>query len=143
MQGRKDLSPKIMYQVHLDMLVPQDNFYRKLDAALNLHFLYKATSKYYGSEGNESIDPVVFFKIILVGYFNNINSDRQLLRYCSNCLDVRLFLRYDILFFAESRLGLCACLIPSFGQLHICHTGIVRHFIHRLLAHCIVFGRAM
>jgi transposase len=80
MQGRKDLSPKIMYQVHLDMLVPQDNFYRKLDAALNLHFLYKATSKYYGSEGNESIDPVVFFKIILVGYFNNINSDRQLLR---------------------------------------------------------------
>jgi transposase len=96
MQGRKDLSPKIMYQVHLDMLVPQDNFYRKLDAALNLHFLYKATSKYYGSEGNESIDPVVFFKIILVGYFNNINSDRQLLRHCSNCLDVRLFLRYDI-----------------------------------------------
>ncbi|MFN7436463.1 MAG: IS1182 family transposase, partial [Bacteroidota bacterium] len=96
MQGRKDLSPKIMYQVHLDMLVSQDNFYRKLDAALNLHFLYKATSKYYGSEGNESIDPVVFFKIILVGYFNNINSDRQLLRYCSNCLDVRLFLRYDI-----------------------------------------------
>ena len=96
MQGRKDLSPKIMYQVHLDMLVPQDNFYRRLDSALNLHFLYKATSKYYGSEGNESIDPIVFFKIILVGYFNNINSDRQLLRYCSNCLDVRLFLRYDI-----------------------------------------------
>lgn len=86
----------MMYQVHLDMLVPPDNFYRKLDSALHLHFLYKATSRYYGTEGNESIDPVVFFKIVLVGYFNNINSDRQLLRYCSNCLDVRLFLRYDI-----------------------------------------------
>ncbi|MBX2908887.1 MAG: transposase [Chitinophagales bacterium] len=27
---------------------------------------------------------------------NNINSDRALLRYCSNCLDVRLFLGYDL-----------------------------------------------
>ncbi|MDE1191852.1 MAG: IS1182 family transposase [Arachidicoccus sp.] len=47
-------------------------------------------------EGQESIDPVVFFKILLVGYFNNINSDRALLRYCANCLDVRLFLQYDL-----------------------------------------------
>jgi hypothetical protein len=69
MQGRKDLSPKIRYQVHLDMLVPQDNFYRKLDAALNLHFLYKATSKYYGSEGNESIDPGSFLQNYLGGIF--------------------------------------------------------------------------
>ena len=27
---------------------------------------------------------------------NNINSDRKLIEYCSNCLDVRLFIRYDI-----------------------------------------------
>jgi len=47
------------------------------------------------------------------------------------------------LFSAESRLGLCACLIPSFGQIHNSYQGIVRHFIHRLIAHCIVFGRAM
>jgi IS5 family transposase len=31
-----------------------------------------------------------------VGYLNNINSDRALIRYCSNCLDVRLFLGYDL-----------------------------------------------
>ena len=96
MQGRKDFTPKMLYQVHLDTLVPADNFYRQLDAALDLHFIYKETRKYYGTEGQESIDPVVFFKIMLVGYLNNINSDRALLRYCANCLDVRLFLRYDI-----------------------------------------------
>jgi len=96
MQGRKEFTPKMLYQVHLDSLVPKDNFYRKLDAALDLQFLYKETREYYGAEGQVSIDPVVFFKIILVGYLNNINSDRQLLRYCSNCLDVRLFIRYDI-----------------------------------------------
>ena len=96
MQGRKDYIPKIMYQLHLDDLVPKDNFYRQLDNALDLHFLFKATESYYGDEGQESIDPVVFFKICLVGYLNNINSDRRLIEYCSNCLDVRLFIKYDI-----------------------------------------------
>lgn len=85
-----------MYQVHLDELVPKENFYRKLNAELDLHFLYKETEKHYGKEGQESIDPVVFFKICLVGYLNNINSDRKLMEYCSNCLDVRLFIQYDI-----------------------------------------------
>ena len=96
MQGKKTYTPKLIYQVHLDNLVPRDNFYRKLDEALDMNFLYKETGPYYGMEGQESIDPVVFFKICLVGYINNINSDRRLIEYCSNCLDVRLFMRYDI-----------------------------------------------
>lgn len=96
MQGRKDIQPKMLYQVTLHDLVPADNYYRQLDKTLDLHFLYAATKQYYGSEGQESIDPVVFFKILLVGYLNNINSDRKLMEYCANCLDVRLFLKYDI-----------------------------------------------
>jgi transposase len=83
-------------QVHIDDLVPPGNLYRLLNNELDLTFLYKATEQYYGIEGHESIDPVVFFKICLVGYLNNINSDRKLMEYCNNCLDVRLFLRYDI-----------------------------------------------
>ena len=58
--------------------------------------LYKTTEKYYGAEGQESIDPVVFFKICLVGYLNNINSDRKLMEYCGDSLAIRLFLKYDI-----------------------------------------------
>lgn len=96
MQGRKVFSPQLFYQTSLDNLVPRDNFYRLVNQQLDLHFLYGATRAYYGSEGQESIDPVVFFKLLLVGYLNNINSDRALLRYCSNCLDVRLFLGYDL-----------------------------------------------
>ncbi|MBX6360165.1 MAG: transposase [Acidobacterium ailaaui] len=86
----------MLYQVTLEALVPADNFYRQLDKALNLYFLYAATKKYYRSEGQESIDPVVFFKILLVGYLNNINSNRKLIEYCSDSLAIRLFLRYDI-----------------------------------------------
>lgn len=96
MQGRKDIQPKMMYQVNINDLVGSDNFYRKLSQTLDLTFLYKATASYYGSEGQESIDPVVFFKICLIGYLNNINSDRRLIAYCSNCIDVRWYLKYDI-----------------------------------------------
>lgn len=85
-----------MYQVNIDSLVSADNYYRKLSQTLDLTFLYEATAKYYGIEGQESIDPVVFFKICLVGYLNNINSDRRLIEYCSNCIDVRWYIKYDI-----------------------------------------------
>ena len=96
MQGRKHFSPQLFYQTSLEALVPQDNFYRILQKELDFHFLYKATARFYGSEGQESIDPVVFFKILLVGYLNNINSDRALLRFCGDSLGVRLFLGYDL-----------------------------------------------
>jgi len=96
MQGKKSIQPKMLYQVSLDTLVAKDNFYRQLNRNLDLSFIYKETASYYGSEGQESIDPVVFFKICVVGYLNNINSDRRLIEFCSNRLDVRLYLQYDI-----------------------------------------------
>ena len=96
MQGKKNFSPQLFVWVNLLDLVPADNFYRGLQSELDLHFIYKVTKPYYGKEGQESIDPVVFFKILLVGYLNNINSDRRLIAYCSDSLSIRLFLGYDV-----------------------------------------------
>lgn len=96
MQGRKTINEKLFYQVQLSTLVPLDNFYRRLNKVLDLSFLYKSTKKYYGTEGKQSIDPIVFFKICLVGYLNNIISDRKLIEYCSDSLSIRLFIGYDI-----------------------------------------------
>jgi len=96
MQGRKEFQPKLLYTATIDHLVPKDNYYRKLGHHLDLNWIYKATAKYYGSEGQESIDPVVFFKMCLVGYLNGLTSDRKLAEECSMRLDVRLFLGYDI-----------------------------------------------
>ena len=92
MQGKKIITPQLFYHQSLDEMVPEDNFYRKVNQPLSLDFLYKATSNSYGKCGQESIDPVVFFKILMVGYLNNINSDRALMRFCNNCLDIRCFL---------------------------------------------------
>jgi hypothetical protein len=81
MKGKKIYNPKMMCQVHLNNLVPQEKFYKKLDNALDLNFLYKESAQYYGIEEQESIDPVVFIKICLVGYLNNISSDRRLIEH--------------------------------------------------------------
>ncbi|WP_158638393.1 transposase [Panacibacter ginsenosidivorans] len=86
----------MLYTITLEQLVPQDNFYRRLKKVIAMDWLYKATTKYYGSEGQKSIDPVVFFRMCLIGYINNITSDRKLIEFCSDSLGIRLFLGYDI-----------------------------------------------
>jgi transposase len=96
MQGRKTFTPKMLYSISLQEMVPKNNFYRRLLSLIDFHWIYKETAPYYGSEGQESIDPVVFFKILLVGYINNIASDRKLIEFCADSNSIRLFLQYDI-----------------------------------------------
>jgi transposase len=96
MQGRKDYQEKLFTSFQLSSYVPQDNFYRRLKEVLDLHWLYKATTKYYGSEGQKSIDPVVFMKLILIGYLENLGSDRRIMQTVSMRLDMLLFLGYDL-----------------------------------------------
>uniref|UniRef100_UPI00404B71A6 transposase n=1 Tax=Fulvivirga sp. TaxID=1931237 RepID=UPI00404B71A6 len=46
--------------------------------------------------GQKSLDPVVFFKLCLIGYLENIISDRKLVEHYSMRLDILYFLEYDI-----------------------------------------------
>lgn len=77
MQGNKDYQEKLFLNFQLNDRVPVDNFYRRLKGAFDLKFLYELTSTYYGSRGQKSIDSVVFFKLCLVEYLENIISDRK------------------------------------------------------------------
>lgn len=95
MMGVKHLEPKILYSVSIYDLVPADNFYRRLSEFLDLRFIYQECKSVYGKTGNPSIDPVVFFRLALFGYFENIISDRELMRRASDSLGVRLYLGYD------------------------------------------------
>lgn len=96
MQGKKPYSEKLFNSFQLSERVPKENIYRRLKEALDLKFLYQRTSKLYGETGHPSIDPVVFFKLMLIGYLENITSDRRLLMHCSMRLDLLYFLNYDI-----------------------------------------------
>tara|TARA_B100000683_G_scaffold146229_1_gene141729 strand:- start:8 stop:1561 length:1554 start_codon:yes stop_codon:yes gene_type:complete len=96
MQGKKCYQEKLFSSFQLSTRVPKNNFYRQLREVLDLSILYKLTEAYYGSCGQKSIDPVVFFKLCLVGYLENIISDRQLIEHCSMRMDILYFLGYDI-----------------------------------------------
>jgi len=96
MQGKKKFSEKLFTQFQLSDRVPADNFYRRLKNVLNLQWLYKATKQYYGEEGQQSIDPVVFFKLMLIGYLENLGSDRRIINAVSMRLDMLFFIGYDI-----------------------------------------------
>jgi hypothetical protein len=52
--------------VSLEDLVPADNFYRHLEATLDLRFVRAWTRELDAERGRPSIDPVVFFKLQLV-----------------------------------------------------------------------------
>jgi hypothetical protein len=47
----------------LEDLVPADNFYRYLDAKLDLGFVREWVQDCYAESGRPSIDPVIFFKL--------------------------------------------------------------------------------
>lgn len=96
MQGIHTHQPKLFVSVTLDDLVPEDNFYHRLDVTLDLSILSSETRGYYEQEGQVSIDPLVFFKLLMIGYLNNLTSDRHLDTYASNCLDVCWFLGYQL-----------------------------------------------
>lgn len=96
MQGKKHYAEKHFTSFQLSNHVPPDNFYRRLKGVLDLQWLYKATATYYGTEGQKSIDPVVFFKLLLVGYLENLNSDRKIIQHASMRMDILFFLGYDL-----------------------------------------------
>ena len=82
MQGKKIYQEKLCNQFRLSDRVPENNFYRRLKAVLNLEYLYQLTKEYYGDSGQKSIDPVVFYTLCLVGYLENMISDRNLITHC-------------------------------------------------------------
>uniref|UniRef100_UPI001F36ED8E transposase n=1 Tax=Tenacibaculum ovolyticum TaxID=104270 RepID=UPI001F36ED8E len=79
MQGKKIYQEKLFNNFQLSDRIPKTNFYRRLTSVLDLDYLYTFTKKHYGLSGQKSIDPVVFFKLCLVGYLENIISDRKLI----------------------------------------------------------------
>ncbi len=80
----------------LEELVPKDNFYRRLDQELDLSFVRDLVESCYACSGRPSVDPVVFFRLQLVMFFEDIRSERQLMEVAADRLSIRWFLGYDL-----------------------------------------------
>jgi transposase len=80
MMGIKVRAFAPLVAVSLEALVPQDHFYRHLDRTLDLSFVRDLVQDTYAAFGRPSIDPVVFFRLQLVMFFEDIRSERLLMR---------------------------------------------------------------
>src|ERR687894_624020 len=80
----------------LDALVPAHHFYRHLESKLDLTFVRDLVRSTYKEGGRPSIDPVIFFKLQLILFFEGIRSERQLIEQASLNLAHRWYLGYHL-----------------------------------------------
>ncbi len=72
MMGMKERHFAPLIHVSVEELVPADHFYRHLERTLDLSFVRQFVQETYESLGRPSVDPVVFFKLQLVMFFEGI-----------------------------------------------------------------------
>ncbi|GAB3636661.1 IS1182 family transposase [Hymenobacter arcticus] len=96
MQGHKQFTDRVVLRFRLSERVPKQNLYRRLAELLDWDFLYQQTQALYSHTGQPSLDPVVFFKLMLVSRLENLVSDRRLVEHCSLRLDILYFLGYEV-----------------------------------------------
>jgi len=100
-QGRKAApTPSLFVYVDEERLyahIPKHEFYEQLGRIVDLEFVRELTAPLYAHRlGRPSLDPVVFFKAMLVGFFENIIADTQLEFRLADSLLLRRFLGYSI-----------------------------------------------
>jgi transposase len=81
--------PQARTAIDLESFVEDGHFLRKVHRVLQLSFVRELTASCYAAgHGRPSIDPEVYFRMLLVGYLYGITSDRRL------CEEVRYNLAY-------------------------------------------------
>jgi transposase len=89
MQGLHVFDPQATTIIDLESFVHHDHFLRKVDRVLESAFVRELTAaRYAAGRGRPSIDPEVYFRMLLVAFLYDIRSDRQL------CEDVYYNLAY-------------------------------------------------
>jgi transposase len=89
MQGTHVFDPQARTTIDLESFVADDHFLRKVHEVLKISFVRELTASCYATGlGRPSIDPEVYFRMLLVAYLYGITSDRRL------CEEVRYTLAY-------------------------------------------------
>jgi len=97
------LSPPELFIAFSELVRPATTpFYAKLDQTLaSFDFATQARSLCapaysVNGRGRPGIDPVVYFKMLMVGFFEDIASERGIAERCSDSISIRAFLGYDL-----------------------------------------------
>jgi transposase len=117
----------------LEDLVPEENFYRRLEARLDLSFVRELVAPLYANGGRPSVDPAVFFKLQLVMFFEGLRSERELMKVAADRLSLRWYLGYDLFEPLPDHSSLTR-IRERFG------TEIFRRFFERIVEECVEAG---
>lgn len=97
MMGQQDNQKDLFaYNVDLDRRVRASNPLRQVAAAVDFSFVRREVAHSYGHNGNVSVDPVVILKMIFLLFYDNISSERELMRIIPERLDYLWFLGYGL-----------------------------------------------
>ncbi len=96
MMGNHQFTLKLYYQLSLDQLVPHDHLLRQIAKTIDFSFMYPLARPYYSHTGQPSVDPIILFKTLLIGYLYGITSERRLMREIQVNMAYRWFLGYDL-----------------------------------------------
>ena len=84
---------------------PANTFYQKVDRALESFCFGQSVralcEPFYDNDaskgGRPGIDPEVYFKMLLIGFFENIASERGIATRCADSFSIREFLHYSLI----------------------------------------------
>ncbi|WHY70205.1 IS1182 family transposase [Fictibacillus enclensis] len=78
--------------VFIEDLVPEDHLLRKIDRYIDFSFIGEKVRPYYSESTGRPSDPILLFKMMFIGYFYGIRSERQLEREVKTNIAYRWFL---------------------------------------------------
>jgi transposase len=84
------------YQVNLDKRVRQDHPLRKIANTIDFTFARQEVAHVYGYNGNESVDPAIIMKMMFLLFYDNVRSERELMKVIPERLDYMWFLGYGL-----------------------------------------------
>ena len=84
------------YGFSLEKRVPKDHLLRRVDEALDFSFVRRSVVQTYGHNGHESEDPIVIMKLMFLLFFEDVKSERELMRMLPLRLDWLWFLNLDL-----------------------------------------------
>ena len=100
MGRRKDTQEDFWIAVQDLPRSPGHPFYERLNQLLDKagfdRFCESSCEKFYASKmGRPSVRPGVYFRMLMIGYFEKLDSERQIAWRCSDSLSLRAFLRLE------------------------------------------------
>ena len=84
------------YQINLDERVRSEHPLRKVREHIDFMFVRGEVAGCYGYNGNVSVDPVVIMKMMFLLFFDDVASERELMRVIPERLDYMWFLGYGL-----------------------------------------------